>query len=179
MATDSSPRNPDQEQRNCNPGWAHLPRWSRASTGPRRHGRRGLGAEGASGPVSELRDLPPQRCPRTGIRPFPPPATGALASQPRLHPAARAPTLLLGRCAGPLAQADCGLYHRCRRRRRCGSTSKPLVFVLSCRRPQGGGARDSPRRDPPLPQQTWKKSSAPKHLSPVSFVASSTRLLPC
>ncbi|CAI9172149.1 unnamed protein product [Rangifer tarandus platyrhynchus] len=101
MATDISPRNPDQEQRNCNPGWAHLPCWSRASTGPRRHGRRGLGVAGASGPVSELRDLPPQRCPQTGIRPFPPPATSALASQPRLHPAARAPTLLLGRCAGP------------------------------------------------------------------------------
>lgn len=54
--------------------------------------------------------------------------------------------------------------------------TKPLVFVLSFRRPQGGGARDSSRRDPPPPQQTLKKSPSPKCTSPASFVASSTRL---
>ena len=70
--------------------------------------------------------------------------------------------------------ADRLRVHR-RHRRCCGCRSKPLVFVLSFRRPQGGGARDSPRRDPPRPQQTWKKSPAPKRLSPVSFVAFSTR----
>lgn len=78
-----------------------------------------------------------------------------------------------GAAPAPLAQADCGLHRR--HRHRCGCRSKPLVFVLSFRRPQGGGACDSPRRDPPLSQQTWKKSPAPKRLSPVSFVASSTR----
>lgn len=51
---------------------------------------RGLGAAGASGPVSE--DPPLQRCPPTRIRPLPP-VTAATASQPQLHPAPRAPTL--------------------------------------------------------------------------------------
>lgn len=130
----------------------------------------GTGCGRGVGPVSEVRDLP-QRCPRTGIQPFPPPATGAyVASQPRLHSAARAPTLLLGRCAGPSSPG------------RLRAPPPPLrmpkqtpCFVLSFRRPQGGGARDSPRRDPPLSQQSWKKSPAPKRLSPVSFEASSTR----
>lgn len=114
-----------------------------------------LGAAGASGPVSEVEHPPPQRCPRTSIRPHSP-VTASSASQPRLHPAACAPTLRPGAAPAPQGLSLYGRHGHCR------GPTKPLVFVLSFRPPpRGGGARDSPRKDPPLPRQTSKKSPAP------------------
>lgn len=87
------------------------------------------GAAGASGSVSELGDQPPQRCPETRIRP---PRRRRPASQPRLHPASQrgaAPALHRRLLPAPPQPPD---------------PSKPLVFVLSLRRPQGAG-RVTPR----------------------------------
>lgn len=81
------------------------------------------GAAGASGPVSELRDQPPQRHPETRIRP----PRRRPASQPRLHLAPQrgsAPALHRHLLPAPPQPPE---------------LSKPLVFVLSLRRPQGAG----------------------------------------
>lgn len=81
------------------------------------------GAAGASGPVSELGDQPPQRHPETRIRP----PRRRPASQPRLHPAPQrgaAPALHRHLLPAPPQPPE---------------LSKPLVFVLSLRRPQGAG----------------------------------------
>ncbi|XP_043762822.1 basic proline-rich protein-like [Cervus elaphus] len=85
-----------------------------------------------------------------------PPPPALWPHSPGFIPLPARPPSCWGAAPDPLGQADCGLYRRCRRRC-CGCRSKPLVFVLSFRRPQGGGARDSPRRDPPQPQQTGKR----------------------
>lgn len=106
-----------------------------------RSGTRSL--SGAPGPASDPSPLPPPPRPhRPGVIPLP----------------ARPPSGW-GAALAPLALPHHGLH--CSRRHR-GGPSKPLVFVLSFQRPQGGGARDSPRRDLTLPQQTLKNSSAHK-----------------
>ncbi|XP_058159489.1 basic salivary proline-rich protein 1-like [Dasypus novemcinctus] len=91
-AESSAHPSPEREQRKTHdPGWVPL-------TVPEARLRRptaspavptGRGAAGASGPVSEAGDPPPQRCPQTRIRPFPP-AAAASASLQRLHAAPRA-----------------------------------------------------------------------------------------
>lgn len=81
--SDPPPRaraNPDHEQRNPrDPGWAHSPCRRRASTGPRRRVRRGLGAPGASGAVSEV------GAPRLSGAPGPASDPSPLPPPPRPH----------------------------------------------------------------------------------------------
>lgn len=86
------------------------------------------GAAGASGPVSELRDQPPQRRrPETRIRP----PRRRPASQPRLPHCPGCILLLSGPLRPPCtATASSELPQP-------PELSKPLVFVLSLRRPQG------------------------------------------
>lgn len=86
------------------------------------------GAARASGSVSELGDQPPQRRPESRIRP----PRRRPASQPRPHPAPQrgaAPALHLHLLPAPPQPPE---------------LSKPLVFVLRLRRPQGA-ARVTPR----------------------------------
>lgn len=168
------PPSPNHEQRN--PAIPGKPTHRAGDAPPPARGvtvRWGLGAAGASEPVSRglgpaasavlpdrHRTLPPP-CHRRPPRPH----------SPSFIPLAVRPPSSWGAAPAPQALPLCG--HRCLHSR---GWSKPLVFVLSFRRPQGGGARDSPRRDPKLPQKTLKKSPASMLLSPAGFVPSSPRL---
>lgn len=121
--------------------------------------RRGLGAAGASEPVFGGRApaasaVPPDR--HRTLPPPPPTAASASASQPELHLASRAPTLRLGRSAGPSSPGPPQAQPPPQRR-----PKQIPCFCFEFSTPPRGRARDSPRRDPRLPQKTLKKSPTP------------------
>lgn len=168
-----TPKSQPRTKKPRDPRRAHSPCRRRASTSPRRHGpvRTGRGGglrtclqrsgtrrlSGAPGPASD--PSPPATASRLGLT--------ARASSRSLyaHPPAGAQRRPLKPCpsAGTAAST-------------AEAEANPLFLFLSFRRPQGGGARDSPRRDPKLPQKTLKKSPAFMLLSPAGLVPSSPRL---
>lgn len=67
--------------------------------------------------------------------------------------------LQLERCAGPSSPAPLPAPPP----RLTPRPNQTPCFCFEFSTPQGGGTRDSPRRDPSLPQQTLKKSSVSQH----------------